>query len=144
MQAAQATTGAATAAPATIDITRCIELYIKTRNTIKELDDAHKAKMAPYREALEKMNGVLLSHLNTIKSDSSSVRGVGTVYKTTNKSASIADPASFRRFVIGGEHWDLIDFKANAPAVEAFVKEHKSLPPGVNFTQVDVVGVRKA
>jgi hypothetical protein len=59
---------------------------------------------------------------------------MGTAYFSSKKTATIADKAAFRRFVIGGELFDLLDWKANAIAVENFVKENKELPAGVNFT----------
>lgn len=117
--------------------------YVKLRDKIKEIGDRHKAELAPLNAALLRLNGVLLEHLNTANADSVSVKGVGTVYKTTKKSASIADKDAFGWFVRQNEKFDLIDWKANSAAVEAFVTNTGTLPPGINFTQVAVVGVRR-
>ncbi len=130
------------AAPVTADMETRIAQYVGLRDKIKELDDQHKAKMKPYREMLEKLNNMLLANLLTVGGNSVAT-DAGTAYVTTKKSATLADTAAFRRFVIGGELWDLIDMKANAPAVEAFIEEHKSPPPGVNFTTHNEVGVRR-
>lgn len=126
-----------------IDIGTRIEKYIALRDKIKSMEDEFKKTISPYKDALETLNGMLLHHLNTINADSSSTRA-GTVYRTAKKSATLSDAAAFRRFVIGGEHWDLADWKANASAVEEFINTNESPPPGVNFTTHHVVGVRRS
>jgi hypothetical protein len=47
-------------------------------------------------------------------------------------------------YVIQHNAWDLIDRKANVTAVEGFINQHNSPPPGVNFASVFVAGVRRA
>lgn len=125
----------------TIDVR--IEQYIKLRDMIKERDDAHKEAMKPYRETLEALNAVMLAHLNAIGGDSVKTAH-GTVYKTVKRSASLEDADQFMRHVIGGEHWELLDRKANVSAVEAYVDENGVLPPGVKWTSTAVVGVRRS
>lgn len=125
-----------------IDIEKRVAQYVALRDKIKELDDAHKAKMAPFREALEQLNGMLLKHLSDVNVDSA-ITGAGTVYRTAKKSASLADADAFMSYVITTDSWDLLDRKANVSAVEAFITEHKTLPPGVNFNTMHVVGVRR-
>jgi hypothetical protein len=122
---------------------KLVDQYVRLRDQIKKMDDEHKERMKPYREALEKLNGVLLSHLNEIEGDS--VRtSVGTVYRTAKKSATLADPEAFMRFIIGSGEWDLLDRKANVTAVADFIEENETLPPGVNFSTTYVVGVRRS
>lgn len=127
----------------TIPIGTRIEQYIKLRDLIKERDDAHKQAMQPYREALEKLNGLMLDYLTQIGGDSVK-SDAGTVYRTMKRSASLEDPDQFMRHVIGGEHWELLDRKANLSGVEAWVKENGVLPPGVKLTSMQVVGVRRS
>jgi phage tail tube protein FII len=130
-------------APIKPDIGKRVEQYVMLRDKIKKLDDEHKEKMKIFRETLEKLNGVMLAHLNDMNGES--VRtDAGTVYRTEKKSASIADGDAFMRYVVGEEAWDLLDRKANVTAVADFIEEHKSPPPGVNFTTAFVVGVRRS
>lgn len=116
--------------------------YIEFRDKIKELNDAHKERMAPLEEAKDKLAGILLEKLNADNVESSRTEH-GTFFRTTKKSASLEDADAFMRFVIGGEHWDLLDRKANVTAVEEFLKEHKGLPPGVKYTEYQDVNVRR-
>jgi hypothetical protein len=117
--------------------------YVKLRDSLKAADEAHaeKTKMAKdYRSALE---AKLLERLNAVGGDAIST-GHGTAYRTTRRSATIKDAEVFRTYVIDQEAFDLVDWKANANAVDDFVKSEGSLPPGVNLTTAYTVGVRRA
>lgn len=126
-----------------IDINKRTDQYVKLRDHIKELDDAHKAKMKPYRETLDELNLVLLGYLNEIGVSNAKTES-GTVYKTEKKSVTIADMTVFWDFVKSSEEWDMIDKKANVTAVGDYLKENNALPPGLNMTTTNVVGVRRA
>jgi hypothetical protein len=121
-----------------------IAQFIKLRDKIEEIKKAHEEELKPYTEALIKLNATLLELLNENGGDSVTVRGVGTVYRSTKRSASIADGGEFRRFIIGGELWELVDWKANAAQIAEFIKKEKTMPPGVNMSSVITIGVRRA
>ncbi len=121
-----------------------LEQFIKLRDKIEAENKAHEERVKPLKEMLVTLHNVLLEHLNTTGGDSVAVRGVGTFYRSTKATASIADGDEFRRWIIGGEKWDMIDWKANAPKVAEYLTEHNALPPGINFKRVTTVGVRRA
>lgn len=127
--------------PESID--ELVSQYVRLRDTIKAAEDAQKAKLKDAKEYLEQLNGRLLARLNEVGGESVKTPS-GTVYRTTKRSASIADGDAFRQFVIGNEAFDLVDWKANANAVDDFIKEENAPPPGVNFTTVFTVGVRRS
>lgn len=124
-------------------IDELVSQYIKLRDKIKEADDAHKKKTEQARAYLDLLNGKLLERLNTLGGESVKTAH-GTVYRTTRRSASIADGDTFRQYVIDNEGFDLVDWRANANAVDDFIKEHGVQPPGVNFSTAFTVGVRRA
>lgn len=138
------------------DIGTRIEQYIKLRDLINEKKKQQKEVLKPLEETLEKLNSVILAHLNAVGVDSVAAKGVGTAFKSFKKSATIADPAVFRRYVIDNGKWDLVDWKANANAVEAYIKElaevHSadptqpapSAPPGINFGTFVEASVRRS
>jgi hypothetical protein len=127
-----------------VDIAGRVAQYIALRDKINAIKDEHKKILEPYNDALDKLNEVLLSHLNEIKSDSASVNGIGTVYRTAKASASLADAQAFMDFVIENQTWDLLDRKANVTAVQDYMQEHAGeLPPGVNFSRRFIAGVRR-
>jgi hypothetical protein len=126
-----------------LDIAKRVGQYIQLRDLIKREDDAHKERMKPKRELLEQLNGVLLGLVDQAGGESVRTEA-GTVYRTEKKSASLADPDAFMRFVISSEAWDLLDRKANATAVFDFIAENNAPPPGVNANVAYVVGVRRS
>lgn len=120
-----------------------VDQFVRLRDKIKEADNAHKEKIKPAKEYLDALTGKLLERLNDIGGDSVKTPH-GTAYRTTRRSASIADGEAFRNYVISTEGFDLVDWKANANAVDDFIKSEGSAPPGVNFTTAFTVGVRRS
>jgi hypothetical protein len=117
--------------------------YIQLRNKIKQMDDEHDAKMKPFKDALVQLNGIILAGI-AAEGVESIATPLGTAYRYTKKSATIADGSEFRRFVIGSEAFDLVDWRANAKAVEDFINENGgNPPPGVNYNETALIGVRK-
>lgn len=127
--------------PDTID--QLVEQMVKTRDKLKEADDAHKERTKVARDYKERLEAALLAKLNEVGGESVKTAH-GTVYRTTRRSATIADGDVFRQFVIGNEAFDLVDWRANANACDDFIKNEGTPPPGVNFTTAFTVGVRRA
>lgn len=127
----------------TVDIEHRVAQYVALRDEIKKRDDLHKEQMRPMRDLLEKINNVLLEHLNSVSGESVRTTS-GTVYRTEKKSASLADPEAFMRYVVENDEWDLMDRKANVTAVADYIAEHGAPPAGVNFSTTYLVGVRRA
>lgn len=134
---------AASAPPMPENIDDLVAQFVRLRDRLKEADDAHKARTKPARDHLDALSGKLLERLNDLGGESVRTAS-GTVYRTTRRSATIADGEAFRHFVIVSEAFDLVDWRANAAAIDDFVKSEGSLPPGVNFTTAFTVGVRRA
>lgn len=125
----------------TVDV--LVDRYVKLRDRIKQAEDAHKERMKPAKDMLEQLNNQLLDAIN--KSGAESISTVfGTAYRNPRTSVSIEDGEQFRPYVIANELWDLVDWKANKTAVEDYLKEFESLPPGVKITTAYVAGVRRA
>lgn len=125
------------------NIDELVSHYIRLRDRIKEVEDAHKAKLKDAKDLLEQLNNTLLERLNEMGGESVKTSS-GTVYRTTRRSASLADGDAFRQFVIGNDAFDLVDWRANANAIDDFIKNEKAPPPGVNFTMTYTVGVRRS
>ena len=125
-----------------IPLPTLIMYYVKTRDTLKNADDAHKEKTKDARDMLETLSNLIQAQM---PDGLDSVKTVhGTAYKTVKKSATIQDQAEFRRHVIGSEAWELVDWRANAPAVEQFIAANAGeLPPGVKYSTFTTIGVRR-
>lgn len=127
--------------PDTID--ELVGQMVKLRDTLKAADDAHKERTKVAREYKEMIEGKLLEKLNEIGGESVKTEH-GTAYRTTRRSASIADGNAFRGFVVDNDAFDLVDWRANANAVDDFIKSAGTPPPGVNFSTTFTVGVRRS
>lgn len=128
--------------PDNLPLDKLIGMYVKLRDRIKAKDDEAKAAIKPAKELLELMNNRILDELNKAGGDSIKAP-TGTAYRTSRTTASLADPAAFRDFVIANELFDMVDWKANAKAVQDHNQEFGALPPGVNVATVFLVGVRR-
>lgn len=130
-------------APARVPINTRVGQYVALRDKIKEKEAAHKDELKPFKETLEKLGAVILAHLN--ETGAESVRtDAGTAYVTPKRSATLADANAFFEYVKENEAWDLMDRKANVTAVADFVEEHNAPPPGVNYTTILNVGIRRS
>ena len=49
----------------------------------------------------------------------------------------------FQDYVKESERWELLDWKANAKAARAFVKENKVPVPGINLTGITKVRINR-
>lgn len=118
-----------------------VQLYLKLRERIKKAEAAEKARLQPSKDFLLRINGKLLEKLNEAGGDGIKTPH-GTAYRTMKRSATVADPGAFRSYVIDHDLFDLVDWKANAPAIDDFIKENSVAPPGINFSTMVTIGVR--
>jgi hypothetical protein len=126
-----------------VDFDKRVGQYVALREKIREMDEEHKERTAKPRELLKTLNNLFLKHLNDIKADNVSVKGVGTVYRTVRASTPLEDPQAFLDFVIETQDWDLLDRKANVTAVQDYMQKTGELPPGVKLNRDMVAGVRR-
>ena len=67
----------------------------------------------------------------------------GTAYLYQAASVTTADAREFRRHVIGSENWDLADWKPNKTRINELVEKKEPIPPGVNYSAIVKVGIRR-
>lgn len=119
--------------------------FIKLRDLKAELKEKHAAELAPINEAMESLKAVLTQGMDSLNVDSVKTT-CGTVYFTAKASASVADMEAFWNYVVLTGQFDLLDKKANVTAVEAHINDPANggaPPPGVNFSKLRDVGVRR-
>lgn len=120
-----------------------IEEYIALRDGKKVADDTYAEFVkANYSTRMDELETILLDQLNTLGVDSIAGK-TGTVYKKLTTSVTVADAREFRRHVIGGEDWDLLDWRANKTAVNDRIDQGQELPPGINRSTFFTVGIRR-
>jgi hypothetical protein len=52
--------------------------------------------------------------------------------------------SAFWTYVVSQGDFDMVDKKANPTAVAEYIEKNKSPPPGVNFSVMETIGVRRA
>lgn len=124
------------------DADKYIGKLVALRDKIDALDEEHKERLRPYKEMKDRLERMILGHLLKTNAQNISAKK-GTASVLHRKSASLEDPAAFMTYVISNQAWDLIDRKANAKAVEDFINEHNSAPPGVKYSDAIVLGLRR-
>ncbi len=119
-----------------------IDQYVQLRDRLKALDEKHDAERAPYVEAQNLLTGWMMDFMQRTGSDSIKTKA-GTCYASTRYSTSLADAEAFMKHVVATQDFDLLDRRANATAVRAYVEEKGTLPPGVNLSALRTIGVRR-
>jgi len=130
--------------------------------TVSELDDLSLLKMfialrdrraqrkADYdladsgdKKKQEKIEIEFLRRFHDRGIDNVSSRGVGTAYMSTRSSASVADWDELFDFIQTHDAWEMLERRVNKTAVEQFKAVNDDLPPGVNWSETQVVNFRR-
>jgi EAL domain-containing protein (putative c-di-GMP-specific phosphodiesterase class I) len=119
-----------------------VKQYIQLRDRIKQIDEAHDTERKKYSILMEEVGGLIQAFLDANKLENLKTEH-GTAYVTKRYTASLADPDAFMSYVIANKAFELLDRRANATACREFTEEHKALPPGVNLSAIQTVGVRR-
>lgn len=123
-------------------IDQFIDKYIQLRDRKSEIKEKYETAVASIDEMMEKVENVILAHLNANNLDS--VAGTtGTAFKQTVSSATVQDRDAFMAYVRGNDAWHLLDARANKTAVAEYKRDHEAIPPGVNWREEVVVRVRR-
>lgn len=147
------------------DIAILTGIYLKLRNTKKDLETQAKAKIAPLNEGMDMIEACFLSKMLELGVDSLKNER-GTPYKSEQVSITVADNSAFVGFVLDralaglpvseaarevikkaifeSGQLALIEARASKSAVEAFLEETQELPPGLNRRAEAKVNVRTA
>lgn len=120
-----------------------ITQYVAIREKKAELDKAHKDKLAPLNKALEQLENLFQKTMDSTGLDS--LNGdAGTAYPSTTSSVTVSDKEKFLDYVRQNDLWHLLDVRPAKTAVNAFVEEQEIAPPGVNYTTITKINVRKS
>lgn len=120
-----------------------ISQYNKIKATRLEMEAEAKAAVAPYKEAEEAIENMLLKMLNDNGVDNFK-SPEGTAYKATQTWAKMTDRAALVQHVRDTGEFDYFTNSLSKEVVKAYVDKHKSPPPGVEVTYEIVVNVRKS
>lgn len=119
-----------------------IAAYVKLRDAKAALKKKHDEAAKPITEKMEKLENAILKAFQATGQESAKT-SAGTAYKTTKSSATVADRDAFLEFVRAEGAWEFLENRVSKSAVEEYRQAHEALPPGVNYSSVVSLGVRR-
>lgn len=123
-------------------ISEVVEKYILIRDRRASRKKEFEAEDAADKELQEKIEAKLLQAFDQTGVDSCRT-AFGTAYKSSRTTASVADKESFMSFVREAGEWPLLEVRAAKTAVEQYKAEHGDLPPGVSWSEMTTINVRR-
>ena len=118
-----------------------IEKYRRVRDAKAALKARHEEELRPFNEALANAEARMLQHLDEQHVESART-AAGTVYKRTERSASVADWDKVLEHVREHEAWHLLNRSVSKTAAWTAAEEGDPVP-GVELSSYVTVGIRK-
>lgn len=120
-----------------------IQRYVELRDKKAEFKQEYDSKTLEINTELEQLENKLLKLFQDVGVDNVKTR-FGTAYTSVKSSASVEDKEAFFNFVKGEEEWGFIDIRAAKLAIEQYKDTHQKLPPGVKWSEIRTVNVRRS
>jgi len=143
--AAEETPTEAPPKPTAVTADLVIAKFIETRDEIAELTKKHKAALAGLNDVQEKRSMWLSGELQR-QGLTSFKTGAGICFVDKKDSATVADGAAFMKWV--GSDFEknkhFLENKVSKTAVKQCLDDGKLAPPGVNYTTIQDVKIRRA
>lgn len=123
-----------------------VERMVQIRDRRAQLKKEFEEQDKKLREAYERGEAWLLKHMQENGHKSIKVEGEGTytVFTKVQKRYSFGDWGGFVDWVKQTGEVDLLQHRVSSTNVDAYVKEHGELPPGIKQDPVVKVNIRKA
>lgn len=117
--------------------------YINLRDRVDAIKRQHQEEVAPYREAMMKLENMFLEHL--LSTGAKNVKTPhGTIYQSEQTSVKVADWSAILEFVKDQELWHMLEKRVSKQAVADFLSETGNLPPGLDVTKAVVCNIRRS
>lgn len=115
--------------------------YLRLRAHKKAADAEYKMSMERVTAAMGRLETDLMVDIEASGGNSLSGDG-GTVYIRVQSSASVKDRDAFFKYVFQTKNLELLDARANKAVVRE-LQAAGTVVPGVNYTEIKQIGVRK-
>lgn len=119
-----------------------IQKFIETRDKIAEIEKECKAKVSDLKAMQDKRAEWLKGQMDVLGVESLKAAH-GTCFTATQNSATVADWDAFREWVIVNEEWEFLEHRVSKTAVKQRLDEGEITPPGVNYTVLKTIQVRR-
>lgn len=126
-----------------LDDVSLLKLFIALRDRRAQRKAAYDEDDAGDKGKQNKIEVEFLRRFQERGIDNVAARDVGTAYKSTRASATVGDWDAFLEHVVSNEAWEMLERRVNKTAVEQFKSVDGDLPPGVNWSETQVVNFRR-
>jgi hypothetical protein len=123
-------------------LAQMVQKYIQLRDTKAALKKEFDGKVESIDKALSSCEAYFMTRMKELGLESLPTE-FGVPYQSRRNSCSVNDKQAFKQWLHDTGNWECADIRASKAAVEAFVEEHKDLPPGLNWHAEIVVNVRR-
>lgn len=125
-----------------VDIDSIIKKYVELRDAIDAINAETKKKVAVLEEAQETISSVLMKlakeqGVTSFKTES------GTAFIATKDHAGVADWNRVIEYIQQHGAWNLLNKAVNKTAVKEYITKNETPPPGVNYTVMQEIQVRR-
>ncbi len=121
-----------------------IAKYIELRDMKAELKANYDARVAAIDEAQDAVSAELSARLTASGLDSMKAAGIGTVTKRAVRKVVMRDSGEFLSFVRDSSLPELLQARLSSTAVEEYVRDGNTLPPGLGYDDTTTLTVRRA
>lgn len=128
---------------ANLDDVTLLKIFIALRDRRSKRKTSYQAEDEDDRTMQDKIEIEFLRRFGRRGIDNVSAHGVGTAYKSSRFSATVADWDSFLGHVQYNNAWELLERRVNKTAVAQFMAVNNDLPPGVNWSETQVINFRR-
>ena len=122
---------------------QCVEQYMKLRRAKEAREEALKAELAQYNDAMETIE----NHLLQVMLDRKEVQiktAHGTAFQSPQMRAKLVDRQALVDYVKRTGDFNLFTNAVAKEAVVEYTEAHKAPPPGVEITRFVAINIRKA
>ena len=126
-----------------LDDASLLTFFIALRDRRAQRKAALDADDANDKDKQNKIEVEFLRRFNDRGIDNVSSKDIGTAYRATRSSATVADWEAFFAHVLENEAYELLERRVNKTAAQQFRDVHDDLPPGVNWSEAQVVNFRR-
>jgi len=121
-----------------------VRVYIKLRETRAVRKAEYDTADSEDKLKQERIEGEFLTRFNERGLSSVSAEGVGTAYRSSRVSATVADWNALLPFIQANEAWEMLEHRVSKAAVEQYRAANDDLPPGVNWTESATINFRRS
>lgn len=127
----------------TIKIDKVVTAYIQLRDKKAEMKKEFDLATAGINEQLEALENFIMEKTNELGVDSFKTEA-GTAYRYETVSATVGDWDKTLEFIKSTDSWDMLEHRVSKKAVEGYKEAYGEIPPGINFTSMFTIGVRRS